>query len=76
MRIWIANAPAGTPSSGPATTTNKGVADEYREMGWSVEGPCVLVSDVVERLREPSVPHNHVRHDYADFIAREFGDNR
>ena len=39
--IWIAWAPAGTWSSGPAVVSDPDMAEQYRGMGWTVEGPYI-----------------------------------
>lgn len=44
-RIWIAHAPSGVPSSGPAVITAADDAAEYAAMGWEVSGPYVAESN-------------------------------
>lgn len=41
-RLWIAWAPLGVPSTGPAITFVERTAQNYRDMDWRVEGPYVL----------------------------------
>lgn len=43
--IWIAKAPPGTTSSGPAVCYKPSEADQYRQIGWIVKGPYILVGD-------------------------------
>lgn len=41
-RAWIAWAPAGVPSTGPAVVYTAGAANVWRAAGWTVHGPYVL----------------------------------
>jgi hypothetical protein len=49
-RVWIAYAPPGVWSSGPAVVTDLAGIDterhlaSYRKMGWEVHGPYELVT--------------------------------
>jgi hypothetical protein len=76
-RCWIAEAPPGKWSSGPTVVWDfedvERTLEKYREMGYGITGPFVLVEAVVERLCEVSVPHNQHRYDYARFVNEEWG---
>lgn len=42
-RIWLAEAPPGRMSfGGPAVAFTEQAAEEWRNMGWKVQGPYVL----------------------------------
>lgn len=41
-RLWVAEAPVGQWSSGPAVVYEPETADQYRAMGWTVRGPYAL----------------------------------
>lgn len=44
---WIATAPTGVMSTGPAVTFDPKQAQKYREMGWTVEGPYFHINDML-----------------------------
>jgi hypothetical protein len=75
LRHWLAEAPAGTPSSGPAVAWSEQTADEYRRMGWTVtewvpaDDPRGAVSETEQlrhevQARDDVIYHaaEHLRH--------------
>lgn len=54
-KVWIAAAPPGVPSSGPAVIWNtpghEATLAAYEQMGWNVLGPYLLEADLPMEAR-------------------------
>jgi hypothetical protein len=69
-RLWIAYAPTGVPSPGPAVCRLQHVADEYRRMGWEVKGPYVPAADLARAEAEIKELLRLIDDDTQDFKHR------
>ena len=58
-RLWVALAPTGVWSSGPAVCWDEQTMEAYKDMGWTIEGPYVLeprLTDEQRRALHPDDP--------------------